>query len=56
MNRDPNPPVNANPPGSIVPRVLVVDDEETVLDVFREYLASEGYDVTPASSGWNGPR
>jgi len=32
-------------------RVLVVDDEPTVLDVFREYLASDGHDVTPACSG-----
>ena len=33
------------------PRVLVVDDEPTVLDVFREYLASEGYEVTAVESG-----
>jgi len=32
-------------------RVLVVDDERTVLDVFHDYLASEGYQVTPVASG-----
>jgi signal transduction histidine kinase/DNA-binding response OmpR family regulator len=32
-------------------RVLLVDDEPSVLDVFREYLVNEGHDVTPASSG-----
>jgi len=36
---------------SAPPRVLVVDDEASVLDVFREYLESEGYAVTPTGSG-----
>ncbi|HZJ72791.1 MAG TPA: response regulator, partial [Planctomycetota bacterium] len=36
---------------SAAPRVLVVDDEPTVLDVFREYLAGEGYDITAVGSG-----
>lgn len=36
---------------SAPPRVMVVDDEESVLDVFREYLESEGYAVTPVGSG-----
>jgi signal transduction histidine kinase/CheY-like chemotaxis protein len=33
------------------PRVMVVDDEASVLDVFREYLAAEGYEITAISSG-----
>jgi DNA-binding response OmpR family regulator len=32
-------------------RVLVVDDDEVVLDLLREVLASEGYDVTVALNG-----
>src|SRR5262245_25694565 len=32
-------------------RVLVVDDEPSVADVCREFLSSEGYDVTVAASG-----
>ncbi len=31
-------------------RVLVVDDEQTVVDVLQEFLASLGYDVSMASS------
>jgi len=30
---------------------MVVDDESSVLDVFREFLESEGYEVIPISSG-----
>ncbi|MDX6288464.1 MAG: hypothetical protein QOH42_263 [Blastocatellia bacterium] len=33
------------------PSILVVDDEECVLDVLREILESEGYEVTAAKSG-----
>ncbi len=33
------------------PRILVVDDEPSVIDVFREFLAMQGYDVSIASSG-----
>jgi signal transduction histidine kinase/CheY-like chemotaxis protein len=33
------------------PRVMVVDDEASVLDVFSEYLATEGYEVTAVSNG-----
>ncbi len=32
-------------------RVLVVDDEETVADLCREFLAAKGYDLTVALSG-----
>ena len=32
-------------------RVLVVDDEPSVVDVFREFLSGEGYDLSVASSG-----
>ncbi len=33
------------------PRVLVVDDDETVSDVVRRYLQREGYDVEVAADG-----
>ncbi len=33
------------------PSILVVDDEECVLDVLRDILESEGYEVTAAKSG-----
>lgn len=32
-------------------RVLVVDDEPSVVDVFREFLAGEGYELGVATSG-----
>jgi signal transduction histidine kinase len=32
-------------------RVLVVDDEPSVVDVFREFLSGEGYDLGVATSG-----
>jgi signal transduction histidine kinase/DNA-binding response OmpR family regulator len=32
-------------------RVLVVDDEPSVVDVLREFLSGEGYEVSVASSG-----
>jgi two-component system, OmpR family, response regulator len=32
-------------------RIIVVDDEAEVRDMIHEYLAQQGYDVTPASSG-----
>jgi signal transduction histidine kinase/DNA-binding response OmpR family regulator len=32
-------------------RVLVVDDEPSVVDVFREFLSSEGYQLSVAASG-----
>jgi signal transduction histidine kinase/DNA-binding response OmpR family regulator len=38
-------------PGDEPVRVLVVDDEPSVADVCREFLASEGYDLTVAPSG-----
>ena len=33
------------------PRVLVVDDEPSVAEVFRDFLTQEGYDLTVAESG-----
>jgi signal transduction histidine kinase/ActR/RegA family two-component response regulator len=38
-------------PSSQSPTILVVDDEECVLDVLRDILESEGYEVTAAKSG-----
>jgi len=35
----------------ILPRILVVDDEPTVVDVFNEFLAAQGYEVTVVSNG-----
>ncbi|OGF16533.1 MAG: hypothetical protein A2W00_13265 [Candidatus Eisenbacteria bacterium RBG_16_71_46] len=32
-------------------RVLVVDDEPSVVDVFREYLSAQGYELSVATSG-----
>lgn len=32
------------------PSILIVDDEETVRQTFRDVLEAEGYDVTPSSS------
>lgn len=34
-----------------IARVLVVDDEPSVVDVFREFLAAQGYEITVAASG-----
>ncbi|MFZ5876106.1 MAG: response regulator [Nitrospirota bacterium] len=36
---------------AIAPRVLVVDDDQVILDLLREVLVSEGYDVTVAPNG-----
>lgn len=33
-------------------KILVVDDDETMREVCSEVLASEGYDVSAASDGW----
>ena len=35
----------------ILPRILVVDDEPTVVDVFNEFLGAQGYEVTVVSNG-----
>ena len=42
-----------NPAGGreMIARVLVVDDEPSVVDVFREFLAAQGYEITVASNG-----
>src|SRR6266849_4841711 len=32
-------------------RILVVDDEAPALELLRDYLSSEGYEVVTASSG-----
>ncbi|HEY6867796.1 MAG TPA: ATP-binding protein [Candidatus Eisenbacteria bacterium] len=34
-----------------IARVLVVDDEPPVVEVFREFLAAQGYELTVAASG-----
>lgn len=39
------------PPGGNRGPVLIVDDEEAILDMLREFLAAEGYDVTVARDG-----
>ncbi|HTO92576.1 MAG TPA: ATP-binding protein [Candidatus Sulfotelmatobacter sp.] len=40
-----------SPEPSAPSRVMVVDDEASVLDVFRELLTSEGHEVSAAGSG-----
>ena len=35
----------------ILPRILVVDDEPSVVDVFQEFLSAQGYEITVAGSG-----
>ena len=35
----------------ILPRVLIVDDEPSVVDVFQEFLVSQGYDLYVAVNG-----
>ena len=35
----------------ITPRVLVVDDEPSVIDVFQEFLSAQGYELAIATSG-----
>ncbi len=42
-------PVDLAPSGP--PRILVVDDEQTVAEVLREYLVGEGYELAIARSG-----
>jgi signal transduction histidine kinase/DNA-binding response OmpR family regulator len=37
--------------GRAQPRILVVDDEPPVIDVFREFLSSQGYELDTASTG-----
>jgi signal transduction histidine kinase/DNA-binding NarL/FixJ family response regulator len=56
MNRDPMEPGRAHgsdPAGAreAIARVLVVDDEPSVVDVFREFLTAQGYELTVAANG-----
>jgi len=53
------PPASALTPRPVEPdrvprrrRVLVIDDDETLLDVVREFLRSSGYDVETARHGF----
>ena len=56
-----HPPAHpeAPPPATVAPeaemdgaaRVLVVDDEPSVVEVFREFLSGEGYELSVAASG-----
>ncbi len=47
------PAVTAAPEAELegAARVLVVDDEPSVVEVFREFLSGEGYELSVASSG-----
>jgi signal transduction histidine kinase/CheY-like chemotaxis protein len=49
----PAPTPGPDPAGAreAIARVLVVDDEPSVVDVFREFLAAQGYELTVAASG-----
>ncbi len=52
MPPTPEETVGAAPaPALPVPRVLVVDDEPSVVDVFQEFLGGQGYALIIASSG-----
>jgi len=44
------PAADEMPGATDSPRVLVVDDEPSVIEVFREFLASQGYDLSVATS------
>ena len=35
----------------LAPRILIVDDEPPVIDVFREFLAGQGYELQTAATG-----
>ncbi len=39
-----------------MPRILVIDDEPTILDVFSQMLTRAGYDVLTATDGREGVR
>lgn len=45
------PAADAAAPAEPPARLLVVDDEASIADILNEFLASQGYDVTVASSG-----
>ena len=34
-----------------MPRILIVDDEPTILNLLNKILIGQGYDATPASNG-----
>ena len=48
---DDRAPASVDEEWRILPRILVVDDEPTVVDVFNEFLAAQGYEVTVVSNG-----
>lgn len=35
-------------------RVLVMEDEEDIQEILKNYLVAEGYDVVLAKTGWMG--
>jgi two-component system response regulator RegX3 len=41
----------AQPEGGVVPKVMVIDDEESLLEAVRYALSREGFDVTVARDG-----
>ncbi|HKL20564.1 MAG TPA: response regulator, partial [Tichowtungia sp.] len=36
-----------------MPRIIIVDDEPTILNLLNKILTGQGYDVTPTSNGEN---
>ena len=51
MPTDPRRAATGSEDWRILPRILVVDDEPTVVDVFHEFLTAQGYEVTDCASG-----
>src|SRR2546426_12456792 len=55
LQRDPAGTVSSEPDEAedwrILPRILIVDDEPSVVDVLQEFLASQGYDLSVARTG-----
>ena len=35
-------------------KVLIVEDEDAIAEIERDYLELSGFDVTLASASWNG--
>src|SRR5690606_31227314 len=48
------PPAAAPGPARATGKILVIDDEETVRDLMRRFLAREGFDVVTAKNGEEG--